>query len=183
MPEWNEPKDWLDGEEIQASELVDNLQIDLLYLYQKNMSMVEIRNGVSDFTEPLIATWKALFPSVFTLDIMTTGGNVLIQTDLDIRNSGAAGSYLLDFFVFRKGGSLDGYYLSSNTSTPSADGLARVQLGSGYARPQSIRWIWEDVPIDTWRIQVWWHALVGTNSINLTNHVNQFRVEEYGRGT
>src|SRR5215207_2753643 len=140
---WVSPKTWIAGENLTSANFNEQLQQNMLYLLNKNIRTVEIRNGISDPTTST-TTWMPVDPLVQYVDIQTYGGDVMIKANISHYRSLALGYNLFDVLITDS--KQIKFYLSSLTNTPLTDGLWREQLGSSYVRKRSYSTLWENVP-------------------------------------
>lgn len=177
---FNRIREWVDGEKLTALKFNEQIDQNIEWIRKRNISVVTVRNGISDWSQTTLDTWQAIDPTVLFVEITTRGegGNLLITANLNITNAGVTGGTLLDFFIQPHGEG--GFYLSSLTTTPLTDGLFEEEFGSGYSQRKSYQFLWLNTPANSYKITVYWLAKIGTNSLNYTNTVNQLIAEEYG---
>lgn len=178
---WTPLQFWRDGEQLTTEKFNNRIEGNIQWLYSKNIQSVIIRNGVSDPSAGTGLNWVAISQSVLYVDITTLGNDLLINFLAGISNTGVQGKTLLDIYVLPK--NRDPFFLSSLTATPLATGLWSHQLGSSLTTKRSFTFLWTNVPANGYRLVPYWRAITGTNSLNLTNTITQFVVQEYGAWT
>lgn len=179
MTQWTNPKTWVAGEELTDEEFNVYIRDNFTHLKNGNIAMVEIRDGISDYSIPSTATWHILFPSVFKLLIATSGRDLHIEANFDMysTNNGVIPSY--DFRITP----LDNtgvFWVSSGTGTPSNRGIATYTSQANHSISNSFGWVQRGLPAGGYIVHMGFKVSSGNLSINLTNHVNQFMAREAG---
>lgn len=177
---WSGAKNWYTGEKLIEPDFNEQLRDNMQFLYDRNIGRVTVRNGISDWTQSTLSTWQAIDPTVFFVEITTSGGDILFNLNLNIRNAGVLGETGLDIYVqpLDETPYLLSTILGDVAATPTR-GLWAEQFGSSYAIRRSYRYLWRFVPAGSYKFTVYWKSETGASSLNYTNTVNEFTVEEY----
>ena len=171
--EWANPKDWLEGEKLKADEFDEQLTNNLIWLFEKNYDVVQV-SGVSDYQT---SSLTPVAVGVLTLQINKVADETVLRfggTWSMYSNTGSAFTY----FDVRMDNSI---YLSTGTTSPAAAGLLRYQQDTATIGTQISLEAWidnVDAGYHTFEL-VWWVGS-GISTINVTNTIAQFSVEEYG---
>ena len=170
-------KTWVEGESLEALEFNQQLEQNLEWVRKRNINRIVVRNGVSDASVTVAAGWQPLLPTVWVVGLNTKGGDIMISANLAFITSGASGDVTFDILV--KGSKITTPFFLSTFSASSHGILFYEQYGGGYVMKKTLRYLWTPAPADDYEFTLYWLAGVGSATINYTNTVNEFIVEEY----
>ena len=173
--DWTDPKTWLEGERLKADEVTEQFTDNLIWLFEKNWDIVQV-SGVSDYQTT--STTPAIMGVMFcTIKKATNESLVRVAFNGSAYNSNASTFVRFDVLV-------DGiYYASSGTGTPATGGLMTFQQDTAGIQSQVMMEAFlTDLDAGFHDFQLVWWVSANTGTINVTNTIAQFHVEEYGVG-
>lgn len=168
---WYSPDAWAVGltNKTRFNKQIEN---NIRYLFEKNISTVQERNGTNSTSGTPIASTT----------LTTTGGNVRISFKGSAEKTGVGDDIYFDVTI-TLGGGAGTRYASTGTGTPASRGVAYARQGTAGFRHAHI-WsvIVPNIPAGTHTFQLTMASSAGTPTLVKANTVTQFIVEEYGLG-
>lgn len=171
--EWTDPKTWIEGEKLKADEVNEQLTNNLIWLFEKNFDVSQL-SGVSDFqtssTTPVAA-------GVLSCIIRKFSDETVVRLSFSGSAYNSTASQFVRFDVL-----IDNlYYASSGTGTPATGGLMQFQQDTAALTNQvSFEAFVPDIEAGVHSFQLMFWVGANTATINVTNTIAQFSVEEYG---
>lgn len=170
---YTEPKIWVAGEQASATEL-NKVMENIRALKSPPLAAGTIRSAGANVTST--STTLTQVDPTFNLTLTTTGGNLHFRFDGMLTHSVAATLVALDVLIDNT------TYLSSMTTTPSANGLWTAKapaaavlypFGGGHVLPAGVLSAGEHT------FQLLWKAgAAGTMTLGLVGYTAQFVVRE-----
>lgn len=170
---------WIEGEYLKATEFNEQIEQNLEWVRKRNIDYVVVRNGVSDQSLTVAAGWQPLLPTVFFTKLVTRGGDIMLSLNLSFNAAGASGDTTFDIEVKAASNEFSFFLSTLSGARDTNPALFYEQYGSGYTIRKTLRYLWTSVPANEYTFTIWWLAGVGNSTINFTNTINEFIVEEY----
>lgn len=171
---WTDPKTWVEGERVSANELSQQLSDNITWLYERNIDVSQV-SGVSDYLSPNVNQWSTI--GVLRCTLNKERDETLIRTCFSggIAHSQYGGIVWLDVLIDNS------YYASSLTPTPLTDGISSLRgLGSLYTMNTKFDFYIPNILSGVHEFRMQWKTNLTQASLNVTNTIAQFSVEEYG---
>ncbi len=175
--EYTLPKDWVNTERVTAENLNEQLRDNITWLFEKNLVVAQ-RSGVTNETTTVTtAPTTSVFVEIFDLSIDKSLEDSALRIELSASIAISSAGARLRFDVIID----NSYFLSSGTSTPNSDGVAYHEFPAANRDfPMAFGRFLDNVAAGSHRVQLVWWVSAGTGTVNITNTVAQFSVEEYG---
>lgn len=177
--DWFTPNDWLTREKVTADDFNEQIKSNIQWLFEKNILVIQ-RAGITDLTTtntvaPSTTPVASYIINTIFFDKDDQDSSIRFHFDGNVFNTSAANETYFDIIVDQT------YFLSTGTATPLTKGMAYVttQLPSRPLLASFARYL-EGVTAGTRRFDLVWWCSGGTSTLNYTNTMVQFSVEEYG---